>query len=232
MDLTFSFIAEAEFVNSFIAWVSELFPTQGKTFPGSHVISRSPLGLLWLRFHSGRRASSLSLTWDCSSFPHGSVCLEPSNPQSTWAAYALFAFIAKQNHSFGVSTPIVPTPHSLVPICGTGLLPCSQLDKRPLAKICSSLLLRLSTMLLLPCLCHCAWASFSWLTLSAASLALPPSTTPTTHLLHDLLRQQRDAPTDVRDRWKVSRPSALPAWLLLFLSSTCHALTAVAPSPT
>ena len=133
--------------------------------------------------------------------PTGSVHLEPRNPQPTCAGWALFAFIANQNHSFGVSKSIIPTPHNLVPIYGIVLLPCSQLGKHPLTKICTSPLPHLSSMFLLPYLCHCVWGILFMtdplscvLGSSQKRQALPPDTTPTTRLLHDLLRQSERCP--------------------------------------
>ena len=159
MDLTFSFIAEAvcQLINSLSP--SELFPTQGKTFPESHLISRRPLGLLWLCFYSGRSASSLCLTWDCYSFQHGVSAFGAQESIAHLIRVSFNWFHSKpEPHSFGVSKPIIPTPHILValgPICGIGLLPCSLLDKCHLNMLCPSSPLQLPTTFFLPYLCHC-----------------------------------------------------------------------------
>ena len=78
-------------------------------------------------------------------------------------------------------------------------------------------------------------ASFSWLTLSAVSLALhrrdrlshlTQHLQPASHMIFS--GSQRDAPTDFRDRWEVSS-LFLSACLFLFLCNMCHSLTAVTP---
>ena len=143
--------------------------------------------------------------------PTGSVHLEPRNPQPTCAGWALFAFIANQNHSFGVSKSIIPTPHNLVPIYGIVLLPCSQLGKHPLTKICTSHCHTSPACSSFPIFTTVSGASFSWLTLSAVSLGLHRRDR-LSHLTQRLQPassmifsgSQRDAPTDFRDRWEVS----------------------------